>query len=463
MPRPTPFEKWLQQPDASQEIADWRPDAGLPVLVVGAGPAGLAGMAALRQAGIEFCGVESHSRVGGIWDQSNAISSIYEGLCTVTSRYTTHLGPPMPAEWPEYLPHERAHEYLSRFAEDQQLLPCLRLNTSFVDAVKSPRGSWVAKLRPAAGEVYEQEFRGIVFATGAHNRKQAAYPGDLREQALAAGVRVIHSAEYKSPALLAGQRVLIVGIGNSGSDIADKISSVAARTLVSVRTTPWINPQTAFGIPCDKLTADTPSWLPYWYRLSTFHVIRWLSVGGFRRLGMPRPRHSLNDRLPIGDRGIVEAIRSGRVVVRSGVTDLAGGVAKFSNPAHPPEPVDVVILATGFSRDYPLLCPPGTSIDDVANALSFLVFHQREPGLSYLAETVGFRGCWPVFGEQARTVAAYYRAAQEGKPNARRFAFRRALPTPDLKGALFRRADTFHVDYDIYERALRDLSEWFAA
>ncbi|REK18909.1 MAG: hypothetical protein DWQ37_03640 [Planctomycetota bacterium] len=463
MPKLTPFQQWLQQPDAPTDATFKPTDDSLPLLVVGAGPGGLAGMAALKRAGLAFVGVERHSGVGGIWDKSNATSSIYEGMCTVTSRYTTHLGTPVPDDWPDYLPHQRAHEYLARFAEDEQLLPHLRLSTSFVDAEKTPRGTWLVTLEPADGQTYQEEFRGIIFATGAHNRAQTAVPEALAEMARTGGVPVVHSAEYDSPAPFAGQRVLVVGIGNSGSDIADKISAVAARTLLSGRTRPWINPQTAFGVPCDKLTADTPGWLPYWYRLSTFHVIRHLSVGGHRRLGLKRPRHSLNDRLPIGDRGIVEAIRSGRVVIRSDLVELAQGTARFADPRHEPEPVDVMLLATGFARRYPLLETAGTSNDDVAQALSFLMFHRSEPGLCYLAEAVGQRGCWPVFVDQARAIAAYFRAEQEGRANARRFDARRALETPRFKGALFRQADAFHVDYDIYSQALQELSEWLAA
>jgi cation diffusion facilitator CzcD-associated flavoprotein CzcO len=460
------FQEWLDQPIAEPRLDEFncgRADASLRVLVVGAGPAGLAGMAELKRAGVPLVGVESHARVGGIWDRTNAVSAVYEGMQTVTSRYTTHLGTPLAADTPNYLPNEQAHQYLLSFAEREQLHALVRFSTSFVDARKTPRGTWLVKLQPATGDAYEEEFRGIVFATGAHNRKHTSMPHELAEQARAAGLRVLHSADYKGPESFADQRVLIIGIGNSGSDIADRISRVAKRTLVAVRNTPWINPQIALGTPCDKLAADTPSWTPYWFRLSTFHVIRWLSVGGYRRLGLKRPRHGMNERVAISDRGIVDALRSGRVIARSHVTDLRGGIARFADPAHASEAVDVVIMATGFARRYPLLDAPGMTSDDVAGQLSFLMFHKREPGLAYLAETVGQRGCWPIFAEQARAIAAFYRAEQEGTANARRFATRRSLPTPNFKGALFARADAFHIDYDIYVQALRELSAWLAA
>jgi thioredoxin reductase len=463
MPRRTAFQQWLAQGDLPSKAAIGPTDARLSILVVGAGPAGLAGMSALARRGIEFTGVESHARVGGIWDASNPASSIYEGMRTVTSRYTTHLGPAMSEEWPDYVPHEQAREYLTHFALDEGLTSRIRFGTTFEGAVKSPQGTWTVKLGQASdGRRYEEDFRAILFATGAHNRGTCAFPAALRDQAISAGIRVIHSAEYENPNGFAGKRVLIVGIGNSGSDIAVKISSAAARTLVAVRTNPWINPQTVFGVPCDKLTADTPAWLPNWYKVGSFHVLRWLIVGGFRRLGLSMPKHGLNDRLPIGDRGIVDAIRRGRVVVRSSVTGFQDGLVRFEDPSHPAEAIDAVIFATGYTRRYPLLSESGASVDDVADALSFFIFHRSEPGLAYLAETVGFRGCWPVFVEQARTIASYFAAEQQGTPNVGRFNARRTLPSPDFKGALFHGADRFHVDYDVYERALRELSAWLA-
>jgi thioredoxin reductase len=437
-------------------------DASLPVLVVGAGPAGLAGMAALRRAGVSFVGIDLHSTVGGIWDITNPVSSVYEGMRTVTSRYTTYLGPPAPDDWPDYIPHARAKEYLQRFAENEGILPHVEFSTRFLDAEKTPRGTWNVTLRSVAGDQASvvREFRGIVFATGAHHREVSLIPEELKAQAVAAGLNLLHSADYKDPQQFAGRTVLVVGVGNSGSDIADKISHVTKRTILAIRTTPWINPQTLFGVPCDKLTRDTPAWFPRWYKLSTFHLARWLTVGGFRRLGLRTPRHSINDRLPIGDRGIVKAILSGRVTVRSHVTSLAGGIAHFADPGHPSEPVDDVIFATGFERRYPLLETDPAAGREVSDALAFLAFHRREPGLAYLAEAVGFRGCWPVFADQAQAVAAYYAAEARGGQNARDFNRRRHTPMPDFKGELFAKSDGFHVDYDIYSKALRDLATW---
>jgi hypothetical protein len=464
MSRRSVFAEWLATPDPDLAVEAPPTAANLPLLVVGAGPAGLAGMDALAKHGIDFVGIDSHRQLGGMWDISNPISSAYEGLCTVTSRFTTYLGAPMPNDWPDFIPHEMVLGHLAGFAESRGLLGKIKFGTSFVDARKSPAGTWLARLRSAdGGRGFEQEFRGIVFATGAHNQQQSLLPPVLSAQARVAGLEVLHSSQFKNAAPFSGKRVLIVGLGDSAADIAPKVCSTAKRTLLSVRTSPWLIPQVVMGVPVDQLGVETPEWLPWWFRKSSFRVIRWRQLGGYRRLGMTRPKHGFHDKMTIIDRGIIGAIRAGRVAMRSHVVGLAGGTATFADPRHEPEPVDMVLFATGFGRAYPLLCGPGASVDEVAGALSFRVFHPSEPGLFYLAETVGLRCCWPIFTEQANTIAAYLLCEHRHRPNVRRFNARRTVATPNMKGVLFRLADQFHLDYEVFTRSLRDLARWFEA
>jgi cation diffusion facilitator CzcD-associated flavoprotein CzcO len=410
---------------------------------------------------VAFQGAEFHSQVGGIWNQSNPLSSVYDGMVTNTSRQTTHLGPPMPADWTDYPHSSQACSYLADFADRQQLSPHIRCSTRYVGAAKSARGTWIVTLQQGDAPPVAEEFRAVVFATGVHHRQRRTVPQDLWNEAQAAGLDVRHSSHYRGADEFAGKRVLIVGIGNSGSDIADIVSRVAERTVLSVRSTPWIVPGMVFGRPSDQLADDTTSWLPHWIQLLSFHFIQRLYVGHPSKLGLPAPTYQLLEKLAVTDRGIIKAVREGRVILRSNVTSLAGSVATFVRASDAPEPIDSVILATGYHREYPLLeAPPGGHLSD---ALSFLVFHRTEPGLAYMAETIGTRGCWPIFAEQGRAVAAYFAAEQRGSRNVAEFNRRRGLPSPDFKGKYFRKSDGFHVEYGRYTRALRALGAWLDA
>jgi hypothetical protein len=460
--RPRSFEAWLAGPRDSEPLP--RTDSQLPVLVVGAGPAGMAAMSGLQRAGIEFEGVEFHNRVGGIWDQSNPLSSVYDSLSTNTSRFTTHLGRAMPADWPQYPHHRQAHGYLERFAQESQILPRIKFLTSFEGAVKSPRQTWIAALRSVGEhESDAREYRAIVVATGLHNKKNRIYPDSLRAQAIASGLDVIHSSDYRNPARYADKRVLVVGLGVSGTDIANEISHVAARTILSFRSAPWIVPANVLGRPGDLAAMGPTSWLPFWIQRESFRVIRAMTIGDPRRAGFPVPTHRLLDRFAVTDRGIVEAVKSNRVALRSTVATIESGVASFDDEQHEPEPIDAVLFATGYERRYPLLDGlPSAGQTSLSDILPFLVFHPEDPALAFMAETITPTGCWPVFLAQGRALAAFYQAEQRNTRNVAEFNARRLSPSPDFKGKWYCEADGFHVEVRAYTRALRKLTAWLS-
>lgn len=459
-PRPRTFEAWLGQAGDVAPLP--RTDHHLPVLVVGAGPAGLAAMAALRQAGVEFEGLEFHSQVGGIWDQSNPHSSVYDTLTTNTSRYTMHLGSPMPSSWPDYPHHRQAHGYLERFAAETGILRRIRFLTSFEGARKSDRHTWIAALR-SVGEHQSnaREYRAIIIATGMHNKKNRIYPEPLRTQAVASGLDVIHSSEYRNPAGYVGKRVLVVGLGVSGTDIANEISHVATRTVLSFRSVPWIVPLNFFGRPGDLAALSTTSRLPFRLQRDFFRMVRAMTVGSPRRLGLPLPTDELWDRFALSDRGIVEALKTKRVVAYQNAIAIENGAAHFDD-GHC-EPVDAVVFATGYERKYPLFeasAPRGKTLSDT---LPFLIFHSTDPSCACLSEAISPCGCWPIFREQGRALAAFFAAEQAEAPSATEFNARRSLPSPDVKRNWYKKADGFHVNAGAYLQTLQKLTEWLSA
>jgi hypothetical protein len=458
--RPRTFEAWLRKAGTAEPLP--RTDSQLPVLVVGAGPAGLAAMAALRRAGVDFEGIEFHNQVGGIWDQSNPLSSVYDSLTTNTSRYTTHLGTPMPREWPDYPHHRQAHGYLERFAAEAGILPQIRFLTSFEGAVKSDRQTWIAALRSVGNHQSDaREYRAIVMATGLHNKKNRVYPEGLRTQAAASGLDVIHSSDYRNPARYAGKRVLVVGLGVSGTDIASEVSRVAARTVLSFRSVPWIVPLNVFGRPGDRAAQSATARLPFRVQRECFRVIRSMTIGDPRRLGLPAPSDQLWDRFALSDRGIVEALKTNRVVACPSVAAIDNGVAIFGDDRRP-ECIDAVVFATGYERKYPLLDDGALGGKSLCEILPFLIFHPTDPSLAYLSEVISPCGCWSIFLEQGRAIAAFFAAEQRGERAATELNARRLLPSPDVKGGWYRKADGFHVDVGSYLRTLRTLAAWLS-
>jgi cation diffusion facilitator CzcD-associated flavoprotein CzcO len=454
------FKAWAAQPGLANNCEPT--DARLPILVVGGGPAGLSAMSALRRTGIAFEGVEAHSHVGGIWNQSNPQSTIYDNLHTNTSRQTTHLGRPMPNHWPGYPHHRQAQAYLEQFAEEEGLLPHIRFATSFESASKTDRGTWSVRLhRHDMPESTRDEFRAIIFATGANNRRNRVYPEPILQQAAADGLHAIHSGDYRSAAPYAGKRVLIVGMGTSGTDIADEVSKVAARTLLCFRSIPWLVPGYLFGNPADASAALT-AWVPIPLQREVLRIIQAVAIGHPRRFGLPAPDHGLWDRFAVSDRGFVKSLEAKRIQMRPQLTGIANGVASFEGSEHPSEAIDAVIFSTGYIRRYPLLECCDEAGYDLSKSLPFLIFHRSEPGLAYVSEAIAPSGSWPIFAEQSRAIAAYFAAEARSGRNIAEFNARRQLPFPDFKRGIYPLADGFHVDSWAYMRGLRKLAAWLA-
>jgi hypothetical protein len=156
----------------------------------------------------------------------------------------------------------------------------------------------------------------------------------------------------------------------------------------------------------------------------------------------------------------VEALRTKRVKAYQHVVAIENGVACFDD-GHS-EPVDAVIFATGYERKYPLLdstIPGGKALGDT---LPFLIFHPTDPSLACLSEAISPCGCWPIFREQGRALAAFFAAEQEQASTAAAFNARRLFPSPDVKRDWYKRADGFHVNAGAYLQTLQKLTAWLS-
>ena len=447
------FAEWAATPlDFAPALLPGTPH--LPVLIIGAGPGGLAAMAEFKRRGIPFVGVEAHSTVGGMWAQANPESPAYDNLITNSSRATTHLGTPMPAEWPDYLHHTQALAYLERFAILNGLLPHLRFSTRVRTLERGSSGSWWAVFADGVRE----EFRAVVVASGKNSKSNAAIPEKLRQAAEKSRIPFIHSAEFKNAEAYRGSDVLVVGFGNSGAEIATQVSAVAAHTYLSVRSGSWVVPLYLLGIPSDAIASEGPQ-MPHWIERPLFQAILAFLPGYPTRFGLPAPNHAVLDELPVSDRGILRAIREKRVLVRSGLADLRDGRAVFSDAAS--ERVDSVIFATGYGRRFPFLPSEYADFGDPAFRMPFLVFPPETSGLFFMTVVTVPQSAWNLFTDQARAIGACLTAESRRTPNFHRFQrLRRVHPGPDLKGHLFGAADQYHVDPHLYAKRLRQLAEW---
>jgi cation diffusion facilitator CzcD-associated flavoprotein CzcO len=309
--------------------------ASAETVIVGAGPAGLAVGACLREAGVPFTILERAGTVGASW------RSHYERLHLHTDRdHSTLPGMGFPPGTPTYPSRQQVVDYLEAYAQRFDLRP--RLGDPVVRIGRHADG-WQVRLDSGA----RLPAGNVVVATGYNGMpNRPRFPGEE-----VFGGEVIHSSRYRNGAPWKGRSVLVVGFGNSGGEIAIDLAEHGARPTLAVRSPVNVMPREVFGIP--NLTLGIAmNRLPTWLAdLLAGPSVR-LLVGNLAELGLRKlpygPIRQIREhgRIPLIDVGTVALIRAGKIAVRPGVERFLPGAAVFAGGRS--EPFDAVVLATGF-------------------------------------------------------------------------------------------------------------------
>ena len=252
--------------------------------VIGAGPSGLAALKNLLAAGIDAECLEREDGVGGNWNYGASSSRVFASTRLISSKsLTAFTDYPMPRAWPHYPDHRQCLEYLRGYARHFGLTAHVRHGVAVERIV--PATADAGWLVHCAGHD-ARRYAGVVIASG-HNH----VPRHPAGTAAFAGP-VLHAADYKSPTQplpLAGRRVLVVGAGNSGCDIAVECSRYAALTVLSTRRGYHIVPREILGRPADLrgerlLKLGLPVWLRRMISLRAMHR----TIGRPERHGLPQ-------------------------------------------------------------------------------------------------------------------------------------------------------------------------------
>lgn len=467
-PRSVPqnFKQWLMQSSPSDRPTGYAAPRPGNYLIVGGGPGGLAVAAEFRQRGLPFVLVERSKDYGGVWNPDNPDSPAYPGLATNSSKATTFLDRRMPDSFPDYPTQADAHRYLFEFAKRHGLRANTRFQSKVIAASKDLFGKWEVTLYDASRDkTYQEHFDGIISANGAFQKDARRFSQDLMDQAKTQGLLALHSADCQDFEAFRDKVVLVQGAGNSALELAAALSGIARQVYHSYRSTPYIVPLYIGKTPADEYFAKTPEWIlrwiPYSLQMGFFSRLQRKLIGEPKKLGFREPNHRLMERLPVSDRGYVEALRKGSIVLRPNVIGFSDGQANFEGALNPPLPVDAVVFATGYTRQVPYLDRDLVRLEDPDFTMPFHIFHPRETGLAFMTEVIVPKGVWPTFAAQARAIGSYYQARSMGRPSASQFdRMRSYAQNPDFKGKLFQKADRYHVDPSRYDRMLLDFSRW---
>lgn len=376
------------------------------VCVIGAGPSGIAAAKHLLQAGIKNIVVfDKHDQVGGNWIYSPdaSHSSVYETTHIVSSKALSQYHDfPMPDDYPDYPSHKQLLHYFQSYARYFGILPYIRFSTTVTRAERQADDTWRITLHDGSVE----QFDHLLIASGHHwDPRMPQYPGTFSGE-------LLHSHQFKHNAPFRDKRVLVIGGGNSGCDIAVETGRVSAFTGLSWRRGYYIVPKVILGQPPDVVNAKF-TWMPKPIHKNMLKLTWWLATGGARRYGLPVPDHNILESHPVANSELLYFIKHGRVHPRRDIARFDGDIVQFVDGVR--EPYDVIIAATGYNITFPFFDPAFVNFSTGDVPLYLRVFHPDYRSLMFIG-LVQPMGCiWPLADTQAQ-LAANYIAGQYNLP-----------------------------------------------
>lgn len=372
--------------------------------VIGAGSSGIVAAQVLDARGIPFDLFEKGSYVGGNWryENDNGMSSAYRSLHINTSRRVmAYRTLPMPDHYPDYPDHFQMAAYFDEYVDHFGLRPKIRFRTEVLSAAPVD-GEWEVTVEDADGNRESNRYRGVVVANGHHwdpRWPEPAFPGAdefTGEQ--------IHVHHYREPDVLPGKRVLVLGIGNSATDVAVESSRIADATFIAMRRGAYVIPKYINGKPIDELSNPVTSMLPI--GVQRFFASRALGVaaGDMTAFGLPKPDHKLFEAHPTVSSELLPRLGHGDIKVKPNIDRFSGGrTVRFADGSE--EEIDLVVYCTGYKITFPFFEPEVFSAPDNKLPLYRRVVAVDRPGLYFIGFIQPLGPIMPLAEAQAEWVA----------------------------------------------------------
>ncbi|XP_005319873.2 flavin-containing monooxygenase 2 isoform X1 [Ictidomys tridecemlineatus] len=343
------------------------------VAVIGAGVSGLVSLKCCVDEGLEPTCFERTEDIGGLWrfkeNVEDGRASIYRSVITNTSKEMSCFSDfPMPEDFPNFLHNSKLLEYFRIFAKKFDLLKYIQFQTTVLHVKRRPdfssSGQWEV-VTQSAGKEQSATFDAVMVCSGHHilpHMPLQSFPGIERFQG-----QYFHSRQYKRPVGFEGKRILVIGIGNSASDIAVELSKEAAQVFISTRKGSWV---------LSRISEDGYPWDSVFHtRFSSMlrnvlprAIVKWMLEQQMNRwfnhenYGLqPENKYLLKE--PILNDDLPSRILYGAVKVKPRVTGLTETAAIFEDETVE-EDIDVIVFATGYTFAFPFLEESLVKVED---------------------------------------------------------------------------------------------------
>jgi hypothetical protein len=358
----------------------------------------------LNARGIAFDCFEKGSAVGGNWrfENDNGMSSAYRSLHINTSRRVMAFKTlPMPDHYPDYPDHFQMAAYFDEYVDHFGLRKKIAFRTEVL-AVEPREGEWDVTIEDADGKRETRHYRAVLVANGHHWDPRWPEPGFPGAEEYSG--EQLHVHHYREADVLEHKRVLVLGIGNSATDVAVESSRIADATFLAMRRGAYVLPKYLNGKPIDETSTPLISRLPM--PVQRFFSMRMLGVasGDMTAYGLPKPDHKLFEAHPTVSSELLPRLGHGDIAVKPNIERFAGGrTIRFTDGSE--EEIDLVVYCTGYKMTFPFFDPEVFSAPDNRLPLYRRVASVERPGLHFIGFIQPLGPIMPLAEAQAEWVA----------------------------------------------------------
>ncbi|XP_007935888.1 dimethylaniline monooxygenase [N-oxide-forming] 2 [Orycteropus afer afer] len=390
------------------------------VAVIGAGVSGLISLKCCVDEGLEPTCFERTEDIGGLWrfkeNVEDGRASIYKSVITNTSKEMSCFSDfPMPENFPNFLHNSKLLEYFRIVAKKFDLLKYIQFQTTVLSVKKRPdfssSGQWEI-VTMSNGKEQSAVFDAVMVCSGHHilpHIPLQSFPGIEKFKG-----QYFHSRQYKHPEGFEGKRILVIGIGNSASDIAVELSKKAAQVFISTRHGSWV---------MSRISDDGYPWdMVFHTRFSSMLrnvlprvVLKWMMEQQMNQwfnhenYGLvPQNKYLMKE--PILNDDLPSRLLYGVIKVKSRVKELTETSAIFEDGTVEDD-IDLIVFATGYTFSFPFLEDSLVKVENNMVSLYKYIFppHLQKSTLACIGLIQPLGSIFPTVELQARWVTRVFK------------------------------------------------------
>ncbi|XP_037325989.2 flavin-containing monooxygenase 5-like [Pungitius pungitius] len=438
------------------------------VAVVGGGSSGLACIKCCLDEGLQPVCFESSDDIGGLWrfkeNPEADRASIYHSVIINTSKEMMCFSDfPIPAHYPNYMHNSLIMDYFRIYADHFQLSEHIRFNTKVLQVKQRSdffrSGQWDVETENKDGQQEKHIFDAVMICVGHHCHPHLPlhdFPGIDSFKG-----KFFHSRDYKTPEQWRNKKVVVVGIGNSGGDIAVELSRVTKQLYLSTRRGAWIlNRVGDSGLPLDMQFTRLLNYVRNLVPMSLFSglVEKQLNKRFDHALYNLKPKHRLFSQHPTVNDEFPNRILSGTVQVKPNIRRFLGSRVEFDDGSVV-EDVDLVVFATGYRFSFPFLASHVVSVSENNATLYKYVFppELERPTLAVIGLVQPLGAVMPIAEMQARWATRVFKGCIKLPPVASMLQDVRCKQEAMAERYVSSQRHTIQVDYITYMDEIAEL------